>query len=133
MVILLAVLIVSAAVSAAMLHRFDRVALGAGLGLVLGPFGVLAAAVMRASLKAAEQQRATDARLAAMLRATTAAAKKPAPAGQGAPQGAAPAAAVGAASAQAPREERECPFCAEKILRKARVCKHCGRDVEPQL
>jgi len=30
---------------------------------------------------------------------------------------------------QAPREERDCPFCAERILVKARVCKHCGRDV----
>jgi DNA-directed RNA polymerase subunit RPC12/RpoP len=29
------------------------------------------------------------------------------------------------------RNERECPYCAERILRKARVCKHCGRDVEP--
>ena len=29
------------------------------------------------------------------------------------------------------REERECPYCAEPILKKARVCKHCGRDVEP--
>ncbi len=29
------------------------------------------------------------------------------------------------------RKERECPYCAEPILRKARVCKHCGRDVEP--
>jgi uncharacterized membrane protein YdbT with pleckstrin-like domain len=28
------------------------------------------------------------------------------------------------------REERECPFCAEVILAKARVCKHCGRDVQ---
>ena len=30
-----------------------------------------------------------------------------------------------------PRDERECPWCAEMILKKARVCKHCGRDVEP--
>ena len=30
-----------------------------------------------------------------------------------------------------PRDERECPYCAEMILKKARVCKHCGRDVEP--
>ncbi len=29
------------------------------------------------------------------------------------------------------REERECPYCAERILSKARVCKHCGREVEP--
>ena len=30
------------------------------------------------------------------------------------------------------REERDCPYCAERILSKARVCKHCGRDVAPQ-
>jgi len=29
------------------------------------------------------------------------------------------------------RDERECPYCAEKILKKARFCKHCRRDVEP--
>lgn len=35
------------------------------------------------------------------------------------------------ALAAVPREERECPYCAERILVKAKVCKHCGRDVEP--
>lgn len=29
------------------------------------------------------------------------------------------------------REERECPFCAERILVKARVCRFCGREVPP--
>lgn len=29
------------------------------------------------------------------------------------------------------RDDRECPYCAELILKKARVCKHCHRDVEP--
>ena len=29
------------------------------------------------------------------------------------------------------RDERECPHCAERILRKAHVCKHCRREVEP--
>jgi hypothetical protein len=29
------------------------------------------------------------------------------------------------------REERECPYCAERILKKARICKHCGKDLEP--
>lgn len=29
------------------------------------------------------------------------------------------------------RDEQECPYCAELILKKARVCKHCGREVEP--
>ncbi len=28
-----------------------------------------------------------------------------------------------------PRDERECPHCAERILAHAKVCKHCGRDV----
>ena len=28
-----------------------------------------------------------------------------------------------------PRDERECPHCAELILVKAKVCKHCGGDV----
>ena len=29
------------------------------------------------------------------------------------------------------REERDCPYCAERILVRAKLCKHCGRDVEP--
>ena len=29
------------------------------------------------------------------------------------------------------RVERECPFCAERILAKAKVCRFCGRDVVP--
>ena len=27
------------------------------------------------------------------------------------------------------RQERECPYCAERILVKAKVCRFCGRDV----
>jgi membrane protein YdbS with pleckstrin-like domain len=29
------------------------------------------------------------------------------------------------------RIERDCPYCAERILARARVCKHCGREVTP--
>lgn len=29
-------------------------------------------------------------------------------------------------------QERDCPHCAEVIKAAAKVCKHCGRDVEPQ-
>jgi uncharacterized membrane protein YdbT with pleckstrin-like domain len=31
----------------------------------------------------------------------------------------------------AARVERDCPYCAERILARARLCKHCGRDVVP--
>jgi len=37
--------------------------------------------------------------------------------------------AIPAVAAGPPREERDCPFCAERILVRAKVCKHCGRDV----
>jgi membrane protein YdbS with pleckstrin-like domain/predicted RNA-binding Zn-ribbon protein involved in translation (DUF1610 family) len=37
----------------------------------------------------------------------------------------------GGALLDEPRVERECPYCAERILARARVCKHCGRDVAP--
>jgi membrane protein YdbS with pleckstrin-like domain len=40
----------------------------------------------------------------------------------------APAASV---DPREPRAERDCPYCAERILARARVCKHCGRDVVP--
>jgi uncharacterized membrane protein YdbT with pleckstrin-like domain len=36
-----------------------------------------------------------------------------------------------AAGPDASRVERECPYCAERILARARVCKHCGREVAP--
>lgn len=36
-----------------------------------------------------------------------------------------------AAVAAPDRQERDCPACGERILAKARVCKHCGRDITP--
>ena len=39
-----------------------------------------------------------------------------------------PAAALGSGAGEA-RVERDCPWCAERILARARVCKHCGREV----
>lgn len=29
--------------------------------------------------------------------------------------------------------ERSCPWCAETILVAAKICKHCGKEVEPQI
>lgn len=73
-----------------------------------------------------EQRAAHDARLRGMAQVYLAAAKRKQAAEAGA--AAKPVAPAGTAPL---REERDCPFCAEKILTKARVCKHCGRDVEP--
>ena len=42
-----------------------------------------------------------------------------------------PPAAAASAEPREPRAERDCPYCAERILARARVCKHCGRDVAP--
>lgn len=75
--------------------------------------------------RAAAQRAAHDARLRAMAQATMNAMKKKAM------QAAAAAEPAAVAAASPVREERECPYCAEWILKKARVCKHCGRDVEP--
>ena len=29
--------------------------------------------------------------------------------------------------------ERQCPYCAESIKREAKICRFCGRDVEPSV
>ena len=39
-----------------------------------------------------------------------------------------PAAALLSGEGEA-RVERDCPWCAERILARARICKHCGREV----
>ncbi len=75
----------------------------------------------------AEQRRVHDARLKAMAQVTLAAMKKKAAAEAAAKVAPPPP----AAAADGVREERDCPYCAEPILKKARVCKHCRRDVEP--
>lgn len=80
--------------------------------------------------RAAAHRSAHEARLSAMTHAVLAAArkKKAAEAAAASKAGATPA--VEPAIVVPMREERECPFCAERILKKARVCKHCGRDVD---
>ena len=30
-----------------------------------------------------------------------------------------------------PRDERECPYCAERVLAKAKVCRFCGKELTP--
>jgi len=92
---------------------------------------LLVVAIRTYAKRAAAHRAAHEARLGAMTQAVLAAARK---------KKAAEAAAASKAGTTPPveppgvvslREERECPFCAERILKKARVCKHCRRDVDP--
>lgn len=92
-----------AVVGGALLSSYNKAGSGFLLGLFLGPIGVLIAAVMRSDEKRKEEQRRHNEQLQVFARAE----EKP----------------------DVSRLERECPFCAELILSKAVVCKHCGRDI----
>jgi hypothetical protein len=99
--------------------------------VVLAVVGVLIYRKRRAA-----QDAAHEARLRAMAQTYLAAARKKkaaeaaaAKVGTNTAASAATPAAPGLATS--PRDERECPFCAERILKKAKVCKHCRRDVVP--
>ena len=113
-----------------------RVAVGSGDPRLIGWIItiVLFAGIVfaiRLFMKRQEEQRiAHDARMRAMAQTYLAAAKK-----KQAAEAAAKAAAAASPSPEAAltnaRDERDCPFCAEPILKKAKVCKHCGREVQP--
>lgn len=80
---------------------FGKAGHGLVLGLLLGPFGVLIAAVQRSNWKeeAERRQQYLERRR------------------------------QNEDSDERARIERECPRCAGVILRRVEVCKHCGRDV----
>lgn len=90
-------------IGAMLLADYNRAGTGFLLGLILGPLGVIIALALRITATGNERR--------IQHRETLAAMAQPAPAQL--------------------RHERDCPFCAEPILAKAIVCKHCGRDVEP--
>jgi hypothetical protein len=97
--------LLSSILSAAVLSRYNKAGTGFLLGLFLGPFGLLFALVMRSGESKKEDQKRHDEQMIAMAELKS---------GQ-----------------ESTRPERECPYCAENILAKAKVCKHCGKDVEP--
>jgi len=105
-------LILCAIAGAALLGPHNKAGIGCVAGGCLGPIGILLAWIEKSNLdRQADLQR--EAIRAAELR-TIVSATKPKPAALPAPL----------------REERDCPHCAERILVKAHVCKHCGREVD---
>ena len=96
--------LLSAFLAAAVLSRYKLAGTGFLLGAFLGPFGVLFALVLRSSKNKKEELQRHEEQMNAM---------------------------AGLASRRESRDERECPHCAERILVKAKICKHCGKDVLP--
>jgi len=91
-------------IGAAILGSHDRAGCGCLVGALLGPLGIVLALVEKMRLDRLARQRMTP-RYELVV--------SPQPPAIAAP----------------PRVERDCPHCAERILAKATVCKHCGRDV----
>jgi hypothetical protein len=95
-------------VGAALLSPHNKGGTGCLAGGLLGPFGIILAWIEKNKLDRQADIRREEAR-AAELRLTVA--KRP------------------SESNQAARDERDCPYCAERILQRATVCKHCRRDL----
>jgi hypothetical protein len=105
----LPVLIFCSLVGGALLSRYNKAGTGLLLGFCLGPIGLIIVVVMRngeSQKEAAQQQLKQMANVAAAANDSN-------------------------TDDWGNKLTRECPCCAEDILKKAKVCKHCGRDVEP--
>ena len=92
---------------AAMLSRYNKAGTGCLLGLFLGPIGLLFALVIRSGESKREERERHDEQMEIL------------------------AALRGNKNESA--GTRECPYCAEPLVAKAKICKHCGRNVEPIL
>ena len=90
---------------AAMLSRYNGAGTGFLLGLIFGPIGLIFALVIRSDKSKDEQNELHEEQIQAL--------------------------AASKDSESESKPKRECPYCAETILVKAKICKHCGRDVKP--
>lgn len=90
---------------AAILSRYNKAGTGFLLGAILGPIGLLFALVIRSGESKKEHQERHNEQMKAVANLK--------------------------ASTEIKKPQRECPYCAESILAKAKVCKHCGKEVKP--
>jgi len=97
-------------VGAALLSSHGKAGTGCLAGGLLGPLGILLAWIEKNKLDRAQDLERENVR-SRELRALVAA---------NAPR---------SADTHESRQERDCPFCAERILARAKICKHCGRDM----
>jgi len=90
---------------AAILSRHNKAGTGFLLGAILGPIGLLFAIVIRSNENKKEEDKKHQELLSVLEESQVNPAND--------------------------KPERECPFCAETILKKAKLCKHCGKELEP--
>ena len=98
--------IVFAFIGAMLLGGSNRAGTGFILGLLFGPIGLIIAMVMRSNTNKEIEAEMHQEQLDAISHLN--AQKTP----------------------DQKRTERECPYCAELILKKAKLCKHCGKEIE---
>jgi len=100
-------------------------------GIVIAIVAIVALAIRMYAHRAAAQRASHDARTRAMTQTYISAARKKKAAEAAIASVPAAETTEVVANTASPRDQRECPFCAEMILKKAKFCKHCRRDVEP--
>jgi uncharacterized protein with PIN domain len=90
---------------ATILSSSNHAGTGFLLGAILGPFGVLFALVMSSGKNKDIEQKRHEEQMQSMADLKSDKENK--------------------------KQERECPYCAETVLQKAKICKHCGSELPP--
>lgn len=111
---IVSIALIWAVIAAAMLSSYNKAGTGFLLGLFLGPIGLWIAWTMRDDRKKAEAQKRHDELI-----------------GHQRHQEQMQAMSALRSEQNVAKPMRECPYCAEDILAKATLCKHCGKEVEP--
>ena len=97
------VLIVCGVIGAMILSPYNKAGLGCLAGGLLGPLGIIAALIEKSRLARVEDNERHSQQMRALASRHEAASEDD--------------------------ERRSCPFCAERILAAAKVCRFCGREM----
>jgi len=98
-------------VGAALLSSHGKAGTGCLVGALLGPIGIILAWVEKNRLDRVQDIQRDNERTRELRALATSVVPGP------------------AVDGGANREEQDCPWCAERILLRAKLCKHCGREV----
>lgn len=90
---------------AAMLSSYNKAGTGFLLGLLLGPLGLLFALVVRSNAKSEEEKKKHEEQMEAMN------------------------ALASKQESESSEDTMECPYCAETIKKKAKICRFCNKEL----